>query len=81
MVTPMTISADADVDVAIYGGGLCGVLAGHRCFMEGLTYRILEKEKDLGGVWQTLANNHSHLQVCSAKAGAEHLFAQDNDEP
>lgn len=55
--------ASQHVDVAILGGGLCGVLAGHRCFEEGLTYTIIERENDFGGVWGTLANNHSHLQV------------------
>lgn len=52
------------VDVVVIGGGLCGVLAGQRCTMEGLSYTIVEKEDDFGGVWGTLANNHSHLQVC-----------------
>lgn len=52
------------VDVVVIGGGLCGVLAGQRCTMEGLSYTIVEKENDFGGVWGTLANKHSHLQVC-----------------
>ena len=55
--------ADMGVDVIICGGGLCGVLAGHRCALEGFTYKIIEKENDFGGVWNTLANEHSHLQV------------------
>ncbi len=60
----MEYGADGiSVDVIIYGGGLCGVLAGHRCVVEGLTYKIIEKESDFGGVWHTLANEHSHLQV------------------
>ena len=54
---------EINLDVLIYGGGLCGALAGHRCVVEGLTYYIIEKESDFGGVWHTLANEHSHLQV------------------
>ena len=52
------------VDVIVIGGGLCGVLAGQRCTRVGLSYTIIEKEDDFGGVWETLANRHSHLQVC-----------------
>ena len=60
----MTVSASGNtVDVCIIGGGLCGVLAAHRCQQAGLTYCVIEKENDLGGVWASLANQHSHLQV------------------
>ena len=51
------------VDVCIIGGGLCGVLAAHRCQHAGLTYCVIERQSDLGGVWASLANQHSHLQV------------------
>lgn len=55
------------VDVAILGGGLCGVLAGQRCAIQGIKYRIIERGDDFGGVWSTLANDHSHLQVRMVK--------------
>lgn len=52
-----------DIDVCIVGGGICGLLAGHRCVEEGLSYKIIEKGDVIGGCWQTVANDHSHLQV------------------
>ena len=61
-------SKQQHVDVAVLGGGLCGVLAGQRCFQEGLSYTIIERESDFGGVWGTLANNHSHLQVIHGRS-------------
>lgn len=51
------------VDVVIVGGGLCGVLAAHRCHTTDLTYCLIERQSDLGGVWASLANQHSQLQV------------------
>ena len=62
----MKVSAPGKtVDVCIIGGGLCGVLAAHRCQHAGLTYCVIERQSDLGGVWATLSNQHSHLQVGS----------------
>ena len=51
------------VDVVIVGGGLCGVLAAHRCHESNLSYCLVERQSDFGGVWASLANEHSHLQV------------------
>ena len=51
------------VDVVIVGGGLCGVLAAHRCHENKLSYCLVERQPDFGGVWASLANEHSHLQV------------------
>ncbi len=51
------------VDVLIVGGGLCGVLAAHRCDENSLSYCLIERQSDFGGVWASLANEHSHLQV------------------
>lgn len=51
------------VDVCIVGGGICGVLAAHGCIERGLSFVLLEKNSSLGGCWQTLANDHSTLQV------------------
>ena len=56
------------VDVVIVGGGVCGVLAAHRCLETALTYYIVDRQCDFGGVWASLANQHSHLQVNTATA-------------
>ena len=59
----MVSASGETVDVCIIGGGLCGVMAAHRCQHVGLTYCVIERQSDLGGVWASLANQHSHLQV------------------
>ena len=51
------------VEMAIVGGGLCGVLAARNCATRGLSYRVVEREARLGGNWHTLANAYSHLQA------------------
>ena len=60
---PRSIKGMADVDVLIVGGGICGVLAGRRFAQEGLSYKIIERNGDYGGVWAYRANDYSHLQV------------------
>ncbi len=52
-----------DVYVTVIGGGVCGVLAAQRFGKEGLSYKIIEKGEDYGGVWAYRANDYSHLQV------------------
>ena len=55
--------SDEDTEVVILGGGICGVLTGHKCAEEGTPYLIVERDADFGGVWATMANDHSSLQV------------------
>jgi cation diffusion facilitator CzcD-associated flavoprotein CzcO len=47
----------------IIGGGICGLLAARGCTERKMPYVLVEKNAVLGGVWQTLANEYSHLQV------------------
>jgi cyclohexanone monooxygenase len=50
-VTPRD-SVVEDLDVAVLGGGWCGVLAGHHLRKMGVdNFRILEHGGDFGGVW------------------------------
>jgi cation diffusion facilitator CzcD-associated flavoprotein CzcO len=51
------------VEVAIIGGGICGVLAGREATERKLSYVILEREEMYGGNWHSLANSYSQLQV------------------
>ncbi len=52
-----------EVYVTVVGGGVCGVLAAQRFGKENLSYKIIEKGEDYGGVWAYRANDYSHLQV------------------
>ncbi len=49
--------------VLVVGGGVCGVLASQRCAAKGISFRLVDAGEDFGGVWCTLANTHSQLQV------------------
>ena len=50
-------------EVAIVGGGMCGVICAGRCKDRGISYKIIELQHTIGGVWLNLANQHSSLQV------------------
>lgn len=52
-----------NVDVCIIGGGICGIIAAHKCIDNELSFIIIEKNEKLGGVWHTVANDHSQLQA------------------
>ena len=52
-----------ETEVAIVGGGMCGVICAGRCAERGISYKIIERQCTLGGVWLNLANQHSALQV------------------
>lgn len=64
MSSPTEVLPSAErVDVAIVGGGLCGILAAARCAEAGFSYQLIERNGVLGGNWQTMANGHSKLQA------------------
>jgi cation diffusion facilitator CzcD-associated flavoprotein CzcO len=50
-------------EFVIVGGGICGILAAKQCSDRQWPYLVIERNAELGGVWGTLANNHSYLQV------------------
>lgn len=56
----------AEVDVAIIGGGVVGVIAAKRMHERGIDYKVIERQHDFGGVWHTHGNNHSTLQVLNS---------------
>ena len=56
----------ATTEVAIVGGGICGVLAAQQCQKHGIPFRLVDKCGDFGGVWAFRANAHSHLQARGA---------------
>lgn len=52
-----------ETEMVIVGGGICGILAAKQCHDRGMKYVVVEKESKLGGVWHTMANGTSFLQV------------------
>jgi cation diffusion facilitator CzcD-associated flavoprotein CzcO len=52
-----------ETEMVIVGGGICGILAAKQCHDRGMKYVVIEKEAKLGGVWHTMANSTSFLQV------------------
>lgn len=50
-------------DVAIVGAGVQGLGAAQRLAQEGLTVLVLERQRQLGGVWRSWANSSSRVQV------------------
>ncbi len=57
----------ARVDVAIVGGGITGIYAANRLKEAGISYAILEKRDQVGGIWSQYANTTS--QVNSSECG------------
>ena len=58
-----------DTEVTIVGGGICGILAAKQCTDRRWPYVVVDRNDELGGVWGTLANSHSFLQVREGGGG------------
>ena len=58
-----------DTEVTIVGGGICGILAAKQCTDRRWPYVVVDRNEELGGVWGTLANSHSFLQVREGGGG------------
>ena len=52
-----------DTEIAIVGGGVCGVICAGRCAEKRIPYTIIERQPCYGGVWSNLANANSALQA------------------
>ena len=72
----MSLPKDQCVDVAILGAGISGVLAAQQALNDGLSFRIIDRCQDFGGVWDFRANSYSHLQVRSVVSTCENLEAK-----
>jgi cation diffusion facilitator CzcD-associated flavoprotein CzcO len=65
---PASVTADPgrqlveDVDVVIVGGGINGVGTARRLSDEGLRVVVLERQEELGGIWNEFANETSRSQ-------------------
>jgi len=57
-----------ETDGAIVGGGVWGTRAAKMCGDRRWPYVLVERREELGGVWNTLANNHSYLQASVVNA-------------
>ena len=53
----------SNIDVAIIGAGVVGVVAAKRMLERGIAFRVIKRQRDFGGVWHTHGNNHSTLQA------------------
>lgn len=58
-----------ETEMTIVGGGISGILAAKMCGDRQWPYVLVERSEELGGVWNTLANNHSYLQASGVDAG------------
>lgn len=71
VITQMDVSAEGpaeapwneDTEIAVVGGGVCGVICAGRCAEKGVPYTIIERQPCYGGVWSNLANANSALQA------------------
>ncbi|MFW0783392.1 NAD(P)/FAD-dependent oxidoreductase [Gordonia sp. CPCC 206044] len=55
---------DTEIEVAVLGGGFCGLIAAHRLQQAGVTdFRIIELGGDFGGVWYW--NRYPGIQIDS----------------
>lgn len=52
-----------ETEFVIVGSGISGLLAAKQCRERQWPYIVIERNDEVGGVWSTLANNHSYLQV------------------
>lgn len=59
-----------DTEIAIVGGGVCGVICEGRCTELNIPYTIIERQDCYGGVWSNLANANSALQASSLRASS-----------
>ena len=73
MVAPKQTRAvpRSHIDVAIIGGGVVGCVAAKRMQERGIAFKVIERQRDFGGVWHTHGNNHSTLQVHPQKSAVQ----------
>lgn len=56
-------SSEIHTEMVIVGGGICGIIAAKMCTDRKIPYKLIERERILGGNWHSLANSTSYLQV------------------
>lgn len=55
-----------ETELTIVGAGVAGVLAAKECIKRNMPFFVVDRNQEIGGVWNTLSNNHSSLQVRGA---------------
>jgi cation diffusion facilitator CzcD-associated flavoprotein CzcO len=60
-------ASEMHTEMVIVGGGICGILAAKMCTDREIPYKLIERERMLGGNWHSLANSTSYLQVIQAR--------------
>ena len=71
--------ADIDFNVVIIGAGMSGLLAAHRLQQAGVSFVILEKDRDVGGTWWE--NRYPGCRVDNPNHNYSYSFAQRHDWP
>ncbi len=73
--------ADSDVDlhVLIIGAGMSGLLAAHRLHQAGVSFVIVEKDREVGGTWWE--NSYPGCRVDNPNHNYSYSFAQRHDWP
>lgn len=56
-----TGSPPVTVDVVIVGGGITGLYAANRLMQQGISFCLVEKQDQLGGIWSMYANTTSRV--------------------
>ena len=73
------VAPGTDLQVAVIGAGMSGLLAAHRLQQAGVPFVVLEKNDDLGGTWYE--NAYPGCRVDNPNHNYSYSFAQRHDWP
>jgi 4-hydroxyacetophenone monooxygenase len=73
------LAPDRDFSVAVIGAGLSGIAAAHRLGQAGVTFKVFEKNPDVGGVWWE--NAYPGCRLDTPNFAYSYSFAQKPDWP
>jgi 4-hydroxyacetophenone monooxygenase len=74
-----SLAPDRAFSVAVIGAGLSGVAAAHRLQQAGVTFKVFERNPDVGGVWWE--NSYPGCRLDTPNFAYSYSFAQKPDWP